>query len=504
MPFGFPSTAPLPLRRKFLIGFGLYMLILGLVGALSFFNLLQMDFRVRALANAGQINDTILEARRFEKNYLLYGQERDLREAHDYLTQAREALAALLASAGQDRMDAPLLALEHSIDRYQQAVTRSLEQPGGAAALTLEQQTELRHAGKDMVDQAEHLLEGEHHRIAAILRALRVQLLAAVAVAVASGLVVGYVLFGRLIKALEKVLVATEQIAAGRFQHQSDTEAAPETRQIALAFNHMVAELERRQEQLVQSRKLSSVGTLAAGIAHQLNNPLNNIATSGQIGLEELNDMAPQLATGADCPQTAMLRKMLGNVESEAMRAREIVKGLLEFARKKPFSPVPTRLDEVVAKTLRLVSSQLPHGIEVHSAIPGELAVVVDSQRFQEALLNLVINAGQAIGQGPGQIAISARAADVSDAADADEPGRVLLRIQDTGRGIARENLGRIFDPFFTTKDDGTGLGLSIVYGIIERHGGSIAVESTPGQGTTFTLSLPAPQPAPRPEEQAA
>lgn len=461
----------LTLKTKFFLGFGLYMLILALVATVSYLNLQRMESRFRTITQAGKIIDSILEARRFEKNALLYGRTDDLREALTYLTEAQAALGVLADVAQDAGEDSPLPGVGRSIDDYRGVVAVILEQAAVPANLPRGQEADLRRFGKEMVEQAERLLETEQQRIADILATLKLQLLVAVVAAILSGVLVGHMLFGRLIRALEKFLGATEEIAAGRFQHLTDTETAPETRRIVEAFNTMVDELERRQDQLVQSKKLSSLGTLAAGIAHQLNNPLNNIATSGQIALEEL-----------ESGDAALLRKMLGNVESEALRARDIVKGLLEFAREKPFSPASARLAEVVAKTLRLVSSQLPHGIEVVSDIPPDLTVVVDTQRFQEALLNLLINAGQAIGAGPGRIDITARP---------EAAGKVRMRVRDTGPGIPRELLGRVFDPFFTTKDDGTGLGLSIVYGIIQRHGGDIAVESAPGHGATFSITLP-------------
>jgi signal transduction histidine kinase len=236
----------------------------------------------------------------------------------------------------------------------------------------------------------------------------------------------------------------------------------------------MVQELEKRQDQLVQGKKMSSIGVLTAGIAHQLNNPLNNISTSCQIILEELDDGDKEL-----------LRKLLTNVEQEVYRARDIVKGLLEFSRVRDFALKTVPLEEVVKRSTRLISSQVPPGIDVVTEVPGDLILELDPQRMQEVFLNLLMNAIQAITETPGEIKISARA----DAARRE----AVITVADTGVGIPQEELDRIFDPFFTTKEvgAGTGLGLSIVYGIIEKHHGRISVESREGEGTRFIIRMP-------------
>jgi two-component system NtrC family sensor kinase len=240
------------------------------------------------------------------------------------------------------------------------------------------------------------------------------------------------------------------------------------------AFNRMVAELERRQDQLVQGKKMSSLGVLTAGIAHQLNNPLNNISTSCQIILEELDQC-----------DVEFLRKMLTNVEQEVARARDIVKGLLEFSRVREFALKAIPLEDVVKRSIRLISSQVPPGIDIVDQVPWDLILELDAQRIQEVFLNLLMNAIQAIKDPPGQIRIAASPDDYHKEA--------VITVEDTGIGIPKEELDRIFDPFYTTKEvgAGTGLGLSIVYGIIEKHHGRISVESREGEGTRFIIRMP-------------
>jgi signal transduction histidine kinase len=213
---------------------------------------------------------------------------------------------------------------------------------------------------------------------------------------------------------------------------------------------------------------------LTSGIAHQLNNPLNNISTSCQILLEEANpkDDANPFAD-----------KLLHNIEQETNRARDIVKGLLEFSRHQEFSIAPTNLRETVETAIKLISSQLPSNISLKCQIPQDMMLLLDRQRMHEVFLNMIMNAIQAIEPDTGTITIKAEARN----------DRALITVCDTGSGVSPEHLDRIFDPFYTTKDvgNGTGLGLSVAYGIIKKHNGTISVSSTPGQGTCFSINLP-------------
>jgi signal transduction histidine kinase len=176
---------------------------------------------------------------------------------------------------------------------------------------------------------------------------------------------------------------------------------------------------------------------------------------------------------------------MLNNVEQEVLRARDIVKGLLEFSRVRDFELKPIPLEDVINRSVRLISSQVPPGIDIVQEVPWDLVVQIDAQRMQEVFLNLLMNAVQAIKEPPGEIKIAAQIDAVREQA--------VITVEDTGVGIPKEEIDRVFDPFFTTKEigAGTGLGLSIVYGIIEKHNGSITVESKAGEGTRFIIRLP-------------
>ncbi|MDX9840555.1 MAG: ATP-binding protein, partial [Desulfobulbus sp.] len=274
-------------------------------------------------------------------------------------------------------------------------------------------------------------------------------------------------------KPLTMIKQAAESIARGQFVKIDVINTRDEIQQVMEAFNIMVTELERRQDQLIQAEKLSSLGTLTAGVAHQLNNPLNNISTSCQIAIDEF-----------DAGDEQLQRQMLRNIEQETLRARDVVKSLLEFARTQEFSPQEASLTEVVQKSILLAKSQIRPDIRMIVNIPDNLVLPMDVQRMQEVFINMIINATQAIDR-QGQITISAGLDEAT--------GEVVIGIRDNGQGIAEKDLGKIFDPFFTTKEVGigTGLGLSVVYGIVQQHRGSITVQSKEGQGTSFFIHLP-------------
>jgi PAS domain S-box-containing protein len=238
-----------------------------------------------------------------------------------------------------------------------------------------------------------------------------------------------------------------------------------------------VTERTQLEEQVVQADKLSSIGLLAAGVAHEVNTPLAVISSYAQM-------LAKQVES--DPAKTKALEK----ITAQTFRASEIVNSLLSFSRTAANELAPVQLDKTLVETLSLVEPQLRKAhITVETDFGPDLPEVRGvAGKLQQVFLNLVLNARDAMPEG-GRLSIRARRA---EGADGQEAARI--EIADTGVGIPRERLARIFDPFFTTKGPkrGTGLGLSVSYGIIKEHAGSLTVDSVPGQGATFTIELPA------------
>jgi signal transduction histidine kinase len=233
-------------------------------------------------------------------------------------------------------------------------------------------------------------------------------------------------------------------------------------------------EIERKNKELIQTKKLAAIGTLAAGVAHELNNPLNNIYLSAQV-------LAKQ--AGEHCPTE--IKESVGDILGQTERVKRIVGELLEFARGREPQFADVDLAGLITDSYRHLGSTRDLG-NIRFSLdmdPRQIVASLDRGQMEQVFGNLFANAVDAM-QGRGDLSVSLKKADEA----------VIIRISDTGRGIPRESLDKVFEPFFTTKDKGTGLGLAIVYNIIKKHGGDIAAESEEGKGTMFVIVLPVQQ----------
>jgi two-component system NtrC family sensor kinase len=229
------------------------------------------------------------------------------------------------------------------------------------------------------------------------------------------------------------------------------------------------AALQSAQAQLLRTEKLAAVGTLAAGIAHEVNNPLQPVQMNLEMALEDI-----------DAGRTVD-RELLDNARQEVERIKGIVKRLLEFARPARSEMIAVNVNETILEVIALAGKQLEHSnVKVVTDLKASRRVRANPDQLKQVFLNLVINAMDAMPEG-GQLSIHSGMRD----------DHVTLAVRDSGVGVPHEKLPQLFDPFFTTKPDGTGLGLSVSYGIIEAHGGQIEVESEAGKGTQFTIRLP-------------
>lgn len=225
------------------------------------------------------------------------------------------------------------------------------------------------------------------------------------------------------------------------------------------------------QKNMMQQEKLMSIGRLSAGIAHEINNPLTTIMTSSMLLQEDTDPEDP-------------IYKELETISKEALRCRNIVKSLLDFARQNQPVKKTQNINQIVSDTLFLVKKQAAfNDIKITTHLPENLPrTYVDRDQIRQALINLALNAIEATESG-GEILFTTKKDSQND--------MIRISVRDTGCGISGEDLIKIFDPFFTTRETGTGLGLAITHGIIEQHGGKITVDSTPGEGTEFTIFLP-------------
>ena len=276
-------------------------------------------------------------------------------------------------------------------------------------------------------------------------------------------------------KNIREILEGAEPDVAG---HPAVEELLAYIDSLTLENKRFEKRLKTSQAQLVQSGKMAAVGQLAAGVAHEVNNPLQIILSRVQLLV-----LRHQAQDG--------LVKDLHLIESNVKRISRIIRSLLDFARHNSGEEEHKEIDLVylVNQTLNLMHHLLEKSridAQIHVDADERSRIAGNTGEMEQVFLNLIINALQAMPDDGGELDI---------AIDRTEE-QVIVRVQDTGEGIPEENLPRIFDPFFTTREEtgGTGLGLSIIFGIVEKHNGRIEVDSDLGQGTTFTLTFPAIQ----------
>jgi two-component system NtrC family sensor kinase len=303
--------------------------------------------------------------------------------------------------------------------------------------------------------------------------------IAGAGIALAGG--ISYLLSRSVLGPVKHLAEGARRLACGELEYRVQVESSDEIGSLCESFNRMAESLldrdrqlmENTQRQLTQSEKLASVGRLAAGVAHEINNPLTGVLTFGHLLLDE-----PELSEG--------VKRDIQVIVDETTRCREIIRNLLDFARETEPECRPVDINDLIRKTLDIVRNQsMFQDIAIHERLAAGLpAIPTDPNQIKQVLMNLILNAAEAM-PGGGAITISTQFGE--------DDRFVTFCVQDTGCGISAEDLERIFDPFFTTKEPGkgTGLGLSVSYGIVQRHGGTITVTSEVGKGSTFEVHLP-------------
>ncbi len=275
---------------------------------------------------------------------------------------------------------------------------------------------------------------------------------------------------------VNRLVDATNTVAKGDLSYQTEIKRNDELGLLGKSFNEMTRKLAEAQRQLYHSDKLASIGRLAAGVAHEINNPLTGVLTYSSVLLKR-SDHNPEMKSDLEI------------IVQETKRCREIVKGLLDFARQFPSKKTSVDFNEVIKHSLFIVENQLNCShVKAHKQLSKLLPTIhADASQLQQVLVNLLVNATDAIGTKGGEITITTQSKQ--------EDGKTFVeaKITDTGCGISPQNLSKIFEPFYSTKEQkGTGLGLAVVWGIINEHKGTIKAESKLGEGSTFTIRFSA------------
>lgn len=516
------------LKKKIALSFFISAFIIAILATFEYVNFVEIRKEIRFLELTDTIRSKSLQLRRHEKNFFLYGSlSEEARAIYQYLGE----LDALTGSTISEDKKGMILSLRKLIGGYRQRFTvietsvRRLSGELGNMQVSSRDVKFFQLMGITFQErplQSAEILQGilpPDHRLIAELRELDAEInalrksgedllvtskeidrlarenvdrtiyISQIAIIIffplffISGLGTLFFIGRNVVNRLRLLIDVVERTGSGTFPHV----AVPlkkwggndEVGVLINKFNDMEDQLSLREHELdiknrelLQSKKLAAIGTLASGVAHELNNPLNNIYISAQVLMRE---------TGEDCPP--LMKEIVNDIVGQTARVKRIVGDLLEFARGREPRFSGVELNGLITDAFKLIGSSVNVEnikFELDSG-PEGVIIRADRGQLEQVFVNLFNNAVEAMA-GVGELRVRVSKGRSS----------VTIKVSDTGRGMPGEALEKIFEPFFTTKDKGTGLGLAIVFNTIKKHNGEIAVESEAGKGTTFIITLPA------------
>ena len=444
-----------------------------IVAAFSYheFNLLLAKLHFVEVADA--LNASFLEMRLSEKNYFLYKDagalSRIMKKIQENYVTIEAVAPSIIGVIGQENFEN----LKAHLKRYDDAIDKAAKESGSTEDIT-QIEERVREAGRALRFFSERMVNTERLEVNNIISASKKTLLSFFGLVILVAILSNYFFFSRMFRNLRRIERTANSISEGKFVKIKGKIPDNELGSAMNAINSMCEELATRHEQLVQSKKLASLGTLTAGVAHELGNPLNNISMVAQTYLELAKHLSEE--EKIEYVQTIL---------DETERIRKIVQDLLDFSRAKERDFKVCDVNDIVQRCLKLVQNTIDvSGLKTFLDLREELPpIFVDEDKIREVLVNLLTNAIHATPPG-GRITLRTNLAP--------DGKNIVIEVEDTGKGIPPEFIDHIFDPFFSTKGtEGTGLGLSISYGIIKKHKGTIGVKSKVGVGTTFTIKLP-------------
>ncbi len=459
------------IEHKIILSNAFNLALILLIGLFALQNLNLVLTKLRFVEIADDLNASFLEMRLSEKNYFLYRDDTALAEIKDKLDRTMQSIETVRTDISRAIGEDNLERLKAHIRKYSETIDKVRREDSIDAAI----EAKLRMDGKKLKEFSDTVTHLERTRVNDIILNSKNVLFYSFWAVFFFAILASHFLSQKILKSLRIIEGLAESISEGNFHTTGKVNSQDEIGSVIHAINSMSEELSNREEQIIQSKKLASIGILTAGVAHELTNPLNNISMIAQTYTELYDKLNGEQRI-----------EFMNKVESETERIRDIIKNLLDFSKPKEANLKETEVNAVILKTLKLVQNMLDiSNIEIKLNLEqNPLHVFIDEHQIQQVLVNLITNAVQAMRAGE-TIFISSKSVKAR--------GSVLITVMDTGKGIPPEYVPHIFDPFFSTKGEGgTGLGLSVSYGIIKNHKGNIQVESKMGIGTTFTIELPA------------
>jgi len=482
------------LRTKLILGFAIIVILMVLMAIITLHNLNKIN---QANKNAekqsliaqysSQIEIAILECRRAEKNYWL-------RKKNIYITEVKAQLDKIAHNIELIKSKSPNKKLLNQInkiallsDEYYKDYIKSVRsfRAGKRMGDILNENNhfiivsrKLQKLAPLLAEESRKKMQTEIQRTERIkIRAVRIIFSWIISSIIIGFLIVLYIT-QHFIKSTSTLMNTMKKIEAGNYQARLNIKSKDEFGVLGGYFNEMLNKIEEGrnkrkvlQQQIANAEKLASLGRLAAGIAHEINNPLTGVLTYSHLLLKKAQEGDPQ-------------KNKLRIIVKETTRCREIVKTLLNFARQTKPDINPANINEIIERSLSLVKNQASfQNIKIIKELNQSLPLIaVDPNQIQQVFINILLNAQEAMPDG-GKLAISSNLHNKF----------VETKFTDTGCGIPKEEINKIFDPFYTTKQEsqGTGLGLAVSYGIIEQHHGDIEIKSKVNKGTTVIIKLP-------------
>ena len=459
------------IRRKLLLTFALILAFVLSLGIIYYRSLVTIRNRLTVVENMDDLGVSISDMRRGEKNYLLF---KDNISSSDWIRQValtRKAIESkreeLTLMEGKDYCEG----LIKDFSDYETLANRIVS----TTSYEIDAD-KVRSQGQKLDNYWRGIIHAERTRIETMISSSFHIFLFTLLITIIAGLTSVFIIMRNIVKPLARIEKATHRISEGNYVAIDGIISRDEMGNLQKAFNIMVRQIQQHQEELVQAGKLASLGTLTSGVAHELNNPINNISMIAQTFTRHYNSLSDQERL-----------EYVNRIDGQCERTREIIDNLLDFSRIQPRTFAFADVGQVIRESIKLVENQL-----VVSKIKCELKlsdnlpqVRISANRIKQVIINIFTNAIKAM-SGGGVLTIQTSAND--------NDNFISIDISDTGIGIPPTVLPHIFDPFFTTNvaGQGAGLGLSVSYGILKRHGGIISVQSKVGEGSTFTIKLPA------------
>ena len=510
------------LKKKITLSFFISALIIATLAGLEYVNYIKIRKEIRYLEITDTIRSKSLELRRHEKNFLLRADTGQINVVYDYINELQQILEKNQSYYGNGKF----LIMQNSINKYEYTFnliemafwkfqkefelikpshkkydmffplieSTFLERPVVNAGI-LEtvfglrhndlaiqslidlnsQIVALRNNGEEIINISKELDRTARKNVDSYINFSQRAILFFFPLFLIVGVGSFLIVISNVVRRLKILTQVVEKAGKGYFTQLSDVPEKwggnDEVGILTQKFNNMELELASREDELLRSKKLAAIGTFASGVAHELNNPLNNIYTSAQ---------RLKKKTGDECPD--FLLTGLNDIFGQTMRVKKIVGDLLEFARGREPQFRELELNSLITSVYARISSVMDTGeisFTLDSA-PEGIMIEADALQTEQVFINLLSNAVDAM-SGKGELKINITP----------EKDQVVISVSDNGIGMSMNTAEKIFEPFFTTKDQGTGLGMAIVFSIIQKHNGSIRVESKKGKGSVFIVVLP-------------